>query len=108
MNQLLHSIWMERLGWALLHSLWEGVVLWMLLSCVLISNRVMSARRKHYLACAALLLFALCPMLTTAWLGRDKNPGMASAATTQSRALPQKKNVASSPSLGGAPPAVQA
>src|ERR1700712_2240728 len=57
------------LGWTLAHFLWQGALVAALLSLALRTCR--TARARHDLALAALLLMALLPIATFAWLQGD-------------------------------------
>jgi beta-lactamase regulating signal transducer with metallopeptidase domain len=54
----------ERLGWTLLHSLWQGALIWVLVEITLVTLRSAAARTRYAVACAALGLFALAPVVT--------------------------------------------
>jgi beta-lactamase regulating signal transducer with metallopeptidase domain len=54
----------ERLGWTLLHSLWQGALIWAAVEIALLALRSAAARTRYAVACAALGLFALAPVVT--------------------------------------------
>jgi beta-lactamase regulating signal transducer with metallopeptidase domain len=57
------------LGWTLLHFLWQGALVALVLRLLL--KTCATARARHDLALAALVLMALAPVATFAWLKGD-------------------------------------
>jgi beta-lactamase regulating signal transducer with metallopeptidase domain len=67
--------WTDRLAWTLLHFLWQGT----LICCAFIALRALFApalapRARYGLACAALALMAIAPVITFVILGSAKAP----------------------------------
>ena len=62
------------LALALFHFLWQGVVIAALLALALRHYPSKRATERHALACCALLLMAVAPLLTAAWLAAQQLP----------------------------------
>lgn len=78
----------ERLGWTLVHFVWEGAAIAALLALALWLTKRDSARTRYALACAALAVLAVAPVLTFRALVADA-PGftfsMAAGSMSQAR-----------------------
>jgi beta-lactamase regulating signal transducer with metallopeptidase domain len=77
MNTPLPQMLVQNLGWTLIHFLWQGTVLAALLW--LLPRVPGSSSRRYLTACFALLLMALAPTITFAWLARQHQSTGASA-----------------------------
>ncbi|HZO89629.1 MAG TPA: M56 family metallopeptidase [Chthonomonadaceae bacterium] len=64
LEHLLQHPFIRPLGWSLLHFLWQGTVVAMLLAALLRLLHTRTAQARYLAACAALLILALCPVLT--------------------------------------------
>ncbi len=54
----------ERLGWTLVHFVWQGVSVVILLAIILKALRKSSANLRYIIACFALSLMVLAPVVT--------------------------------------------
>ncbi|MBI5761457.1 MAG: M48 family metalloprotease, partial [Planctomycetales bacterium] len=61
----------EVVGWSLVHFVWQGAAITLLLAIALRGMRRSSASARYLIACAALTMMAVCPVLTAGWLARD-------------------------------------
>jgi hypothetical protein len=52
------------LGWALIHFVWQAALIAAVLMLLLQLFRPLSSQTRYLLQCAALLLMALCPLIT--------------------------------------------
>jgi beta-lactamase regulating signal transducer with metallopeptidase domain len=69
LNWLAAQPLVERLGWTLVHSVWQGAAIAMLLAVAVWIARSADPRVRYGMACVALLLFSVAPMLTFGVLG---------------------------------------
>jgi beta-lactamase regulating signal transducer with metallopeptidase domain len=78
--------WVGRLAWSLLHFLWEGALLVLAFAAIrAILGRSLTARGRYGLACTALALMALAPVLTFLALGIEPSvpaPGIEFASVS--------------------------
>ena len=56
------------LGWTLLHFLWQGAIIGVLFGLALAAASGSSARMRYRIALSAMLLLAICPVVTFLWL----------------------------------------
>ncbi len=64
LHDLLSRPVFQRVGWALVHFLWQGAVLGSLVAFGLLCLRQRSANLRYLVACAGLLVAAVCPVVT--------------------------------------------
>ena len=84
------NLLIEHLGWTLLHSLWQGALLAAAVQLAWPFLGRSSARFRYNLACLALALFALAPVLTFCGLAATERPvpSVVSIATQRTRSRP--------------------
>ena len=64
MNTLLEHPLVVRLGWTLLHFIWQGAAVAVILAILLQLARTAKPTVRYGFACAALVLMAICPIVT--------------------------------------------
>ncbi len=93
------NLLIEHLGWTLLHSLWQGALLATAVQLAWPFLERHSARARYNLACLALALFALAPVLTFCGLAATERPVL----PVQSGVSPSAPTSTVSVTLGLAP-----
>ena len=78
------------IGWALLHFVWQGVLVALALAAVLWLVPLRAARIRYALACLALGVMAMMPIVTMTWLTADPSTG--SQWSTQAAADVERKS----------------
>ncbi len=73
-HPLTHSDLTQRVGLTLAHALWQGLVAALLLGVILRWMRSAAASTRHAVACGALLVALVAPMVTFYHLGRSLPP----------------------------------
>ena len=87
LHTLLNHPLVESTGWALIHFLWQGAVIAGVLAVLLVMLRRAASDVKYIVCCLSLLLMAIGPLVTTAWLTpSDSPPGSVADAERQNPA----------------------
>jgi beta-lactamase regulating signal transducer with metallopeptidase domain len=81
---LIHAV-----GWSLLHFLWEGAIVALLLTSALRLLRNRSSQLRYLVACCALVMMAVSPLITFGWLAVHST----AAAQTFSHAVIEKNRL---------------
>jgi beta-lactamase regulating signal transducer with metallopeptidase domain len=85
-RSLLGQPHVERLGWTLLHFLWQGVVIAKLFAAArALAGRSLNARGRYILACAALALMTVSPVVTYALISNGSAAIPANSAAWAAR-----------------------
>jgi beta-lactamase regulating signal transducer with metallopeptidase domain len=110
LETLLPAHIVHPLGWALLHFLWQGLLIGLLAAGALALLRRRSANACYLAGCVALLLMAMAPVATFAWLYQPPRPTAASAARVlelpsldQAAPAPREPLTTASPALADLP-----
>ena len=98
MNEILAESWLLPMAWALVHFLWQGALVAVVLAGLLAVTRNRSSNLRYGIACGALILMALAPVITAFYVFEPaaiSPPASAGAAGT---------NPAAAATVGGATP----
>src|SRR5688500_931050 len=90
MNTLLEHPLVIRLGWTLLHFVWQGAAIAVVLVVLLQLTRSAKPRVRYALSCAALVVMAICPVITlsiTTAAAAQHGATMAVSSSTPSQPL---------------------
>lgn len=78
----------QRIGWALVHSAWQDAALAIMLAAALLLLRRRSAQAQYVTACVTLLLMAVLPALTAAFVQVTPAPPLALPTPVATPAAP--------------------
>jgi beta-lactamase regulating signal transducer with metallopeptidase domain len=68
---------MEALGWALVHFLWQGGLIAVLLANIMSCIPRRAAEARYFIACIAMLLMLVSPIITTVTIAAQEKPAPA-------------------------------